>query len=292
KPSTERVIVQLPIAVASFLLNEKRDEVADIQKRSRSEITLVPNATLETPHYEIKRIRGEQLKEEDNGVASYRIHTDVEIEAPVEPIHSSTAARQSEQPAVRRIARTDAPPHAERQTTRSTGASTAGNRARQSQPPTSLFARLWQALKRLFTGTEATAESGRSRHADSRHASRNSAQRSSHNQRRSGRSGSQGNSQARKSAPKRQHGSNAGTRANNDSDAGSSSRSRRGSRSDRNRNNNGRKAGARGGNRQNSNSDNQNRRKPTDNKGARTNASSADQRKGNTPAAKENGNSV
>src|SRR5699024_8520527 len=151
KPSTERVIVQLPIAVASFLLNEKRDEVADIQKRSHSEVTLVPNATLETPHYEIKRIRGEQLKEEDNDAASYRIPTDVEIEAPVEPVHGSTAARKAEQPAVRRIARTDAPPHAERQTTDTSpgDAAAADHGGRRSQPSPSLLARLWQALQRL-----------------------------------------------------------------------------------------------------------------------------------------------
>src|SRR5699024_4236209 len=73
KPSTGRVIVQLPIDVASFLLNEKRDEISDVQSRSHSEITLIPNENLETPHYEIKRIRGDQLQEDDNTARSYRI---------------------------------------------------------------------------------------------------------------------------------------------------------------------------------------------------------------------------
>src|SRR5699024_8773228 len=73
KPSTARVIAQLPINIASFLLNEKRDEIADVQKRANTEITLVPNATLETPHYEIKRVRRDQLQEDDNAAASYRI---------------------------------------------------------------------------------------------------------------------------------------------------------------------------------------------------------------------------
>ena len=51
KPATGRVIVQLPVAVASFLLNEKRDDIAGVEKRSGTQVTLVPNHTLETPHY-------------------------------------------------------------------------------------------------------------------------------------------------------------------------------------------------------------------------------------------------
>src|SRR5699024_4377391 len=83
KPSTGRVIAQLPIDVGSFLLNEKRDEVSAVQNRSHSEITLIPNASLQTPHYDIKRVRGDQLQEEDNDACSYRIDNEVEIEAPV-----------------------------------------------------------------------------------------------------------------------------------------------------------------------------------------------------------------
>src|SRR5699024_5988068 len=103
KPSTARVIAQLPINIASFLLNEKRDEIADVQKRANTEITLVPNATLETPHYEIKRVRRDQLQEDDNAAASYRIDTEVDIETPVEPARES-ASRAPEKPAVGRIA--------------------------------------------------------------------------------------------------------------------------------------------------------------------------------------------
>jgi len=109
KPSTGRVIVQLPIAVASFLLNEKRDDITGVEKRSKTQVTLVPNHTLETPHYEIKRVRGDQLTEEQNNATSYRIDTHVDIEKPAEPDHAGRAAATREEPAVKRVARTDAP---------------------------------------------------------------------------------------------------------------------------------------------------------------------------------------
>ncbi|AWN16994.1 Rne/Rng family ribonuclease [Salinisphaera sp. LB1] len=80
KPGTGRVIVQLPIPVASFLLNEKRSDLADVERRAKTRITLVPNNELETPHYEIRRVRGDQLTEEDNNAASYKIDTQVDIE--------------------------------------------------------------------------------------------------------------------------------------------------------------------------------------------------------------------
>src|SRR5699024_1806199 len=111
-------------------------------KRSSSEITLVPNSTLETPHYEITRVRADQLQEGDNAARSYRIDTEVEIEAPVEPKHSSTTARKPEKPAVGRIARTDAPPHTDDNSqprqARSAGKSEAAT--------PSLLTRLWQAI--------------------------------------------------------------------------------------------------------------------------------------------------
>jgi ribonuclease E len=109
KPASGRVIVQLPLAVASFLLNEKRDDIAGVEKRSKTQVTLVPNSTLETPHYEIKRVRGDQLAEDANDATSYRLDTNVEIEKPVEPQRASAASTTREEPAVKSVARPEAP---------------------------------------------------------------------------------------------------------------------------------------------------------------------------------------
>ena len=61
KEMTGKVIAQVPITVASFLLNEKRQALSDIQTRRSIEVAVIPNPYLDTPHYEINRIRSDGL---------------------------------------------------------------------------------------------------------------------------------------------------------------------------------------------------------------------------------------
>ncbi len=100
KESTARVEVQLPVNVATFLLNEKRNAVSAIEKRHEISIVLVPNTDLMTPNYELKRIRAEDLPSEETAKPSYELATP--IEEPTEmmaPVQRATA----EEPAVRGI---------------------------------------------------------------------------------------------------------------------------------------------------------------------------------------------
>ncbi len=64
KEGTGQVIAQLPISVATYLLNEKREAVREIETRCNVSILLIPNHTLETPHYSIERIRRKAGSEE------------------------------------------------------------------------------------------------------------------------------------------------------------------------------------------------------------------------------------
>lgn len=64
KEKTARMVVQLPISVASFLLNEKRANLAAIEKRYGVCLFLVPSPHLETPAFKIERIRGKGKDEE------------------------------------------------------------------------------------------------------------------------------------------------------------------------------------------------------------------------------------
>ncbi len=73
KDRTARVIAQLPVSVAVFLLNEKRAHISEIEERSNCQLSLVANPNFETPQYEIKRVRGDQLKDEDNGAMSHQL---------------------------------------------------------------------------------------------------------------------------------------------------------------------------------------------------------------------------
>jgi ribonuclease E len=93
RSSVVRALV--PLNIASYLLNEKRGDVQQIEKRTGTHLVIVPNVNMETPQYEVQRIRDDQVAEE-MGVPSYEL-TDagaqpVEFELPKEPV---TVARQA-----------------------------------------------------------------------------------------------------------------------------------------------------------------------------------------------------
>jgi len=59
-----QLVVQLPISVATFMLNEKRNQLDTIERRHSVKLLLIPNPHLDTPHYDIERVKdgGEQGK--------------------------------------------------------------------------------------------------------------------------------------------------------------------------------------------------------------------------------------
>ena len=77
KDSTASVLCQVPVDVASFLLNEKRSEIAKIELKQRINVLLVPNKTLETPNYKLERLKHDDPRL-DNIEASYKMADAVE----------------------------------------------------------------------------------------------------------------------------------------------------------------------------------------------------------------------
>ncbi len=63
KEHTSALHVQLPIEVATYLLNEKRAEIHEIEERLKVDVILIPNIHLETPKYKITRLRHEDTKQ-------------------------------------------------------------------------------------------------------------------------------------------------------------------------------------------------------------------------------------
>src|SRR6188472_3548029 len=61
KENTAQVVAQVPVDVATFLLNEKRNEVLSIETRFKVNVLLVPNRHLETPNYTVARMRHDEL---------------------------------------------------------------------------------------------------------------------------------------------------------------------------------------------------------------------------------------
>lgn len=72
KENTSALHVQLPVDVATYLLNEKRGEVYDIEVRQRINIVLIPNIHIETPNYTITRIRHDDIKSNET-ISSYKL---------------------------------------------------------------------------------------------------------------------------------------------------------------------------------------------------------------------------
>jgi ribonuclease E len=65
--------VQVPVDVGTFLLNEKRIDIARIEARHRVNLLIIPNRHLETPQHEIIRLRHDQLNLEGTTLASYEM---------------------------------------------------------------------------------------------------------------------------------------------------------------------------------------------------------------------------
>ena len=64
KDNTGQVLVQAPVEIANFLLNEKRNALREIEQRHDAPIVIVADEQLQTPHYEVTRIRDNEMGEE------------------------------------------------------------------------------------------------------------------------------------------------------------------------------------------------------------------------------------
>jgi ribonuclease E len=73
KERTGRVIAQVPVDVATYLINEKRDWLNQIESRDRVSLVIVPNPHLQTPAYSLRRIRDDEKELPENTTVSYQI---------------------------------------------------------------------------------------------------------------------------------------------------------------------------------------------------------------------------
>ncbi|VVP64625.1 Ribonuclease E [Pseudomonas fluorescens] len=89
KDRTAEVRAQVPIPVAAFLLNEKRNSITKIELRTRARIVILPNDHLETPHFEVQRLRDDS-PEAHSGQSSYEIAA---AAAEVEEVQPAAATR-------------------------------------------------------------------------------------------------------------------------------------------------------------------------------------------------------
>ncbi|HFQ91543.1 MAG TPA: ribonuclease E/G, partial [Chromatiales bacterium] len=76
KENTARIVCQLPVNVATYLLNEKRNAVTEIESRQNIRLILIANPSMETPNFEVTRQRREDVTDEQ--AASYEMVKEVE----------------------------------------------------------------------------------------------------------------------------------------------------------------------------------------------------------------------
>ena len=152
KERSSIVRARVPMSVAAYLLNEKRREVADIEQRTETHVVIVPAVELETPQYDIQRIRDDTVDTEGS-VPSYEFTAPSQVSEV--PEIRETRASQTEQAAVKVVP--VAPPPREPAKRPSQRAKSAKS-AKAAKPKSGLANLLRSVKTNLFGGDSPPAE--------------------------------------------------------------------------------------------------------------------------------------
>ena len=101
KDNTGEVHAQVPVDVATFLLNEKRAELFVMEERLDVNVVLIPNIHLENPHYEINRIRSDDV--EEDSAPSYKRVAEPEADDNAKPFGNERVKAARPEPAVKGV---------------------------------------------------------------------------------------------------------------------------------------------------------------------------------------------
>ncbi len=103
KDNTGKILAKIPVECATYLLNEKRAKVDDIEQRRGVNIVIIPDPKLETPHYVIERVKDNDThRHESNYKKSYELTTEEEAVDFLDMASSTTPVPETA--AVQRIA--------------------------------------------------------------------------------------------------------------------------------------------------------------------------------------------
>ncbi len=147
KDNSAQVLAIVPVAVASYLLNEKRRSVQHIEKFHNVRVIIVPNADMETPHFEVLRVRGG----EESDALSYLIPKNLEALKEAEAAELQQPERiikKREEPVLQGFAAPKQPAP----TAKPAAAKPAAAPAPVEEKP-GLFSRLFSAIANFFSGS-------------------------------------------------------------------------------------------------------------------------------------------
>ncbi|OQS31896.1 ribonuclease E/G [Chromobacterium haemolyticum] len=141
KENTGAVHAQVPVDVATFLLNEKRSEIHSIEERLDVDVVLIPNIHLETPHYKIVRVRHDDLAEAGEAPSYKRV--EVQEEDVITNFGYEKPKLERQEAAVKGITPQQPAPSVA---------------AKAAEPEPGLFGKLGAWVKSLFAEPEAVAQ--------------------------------------------------------------------------------------------------------------------------------------
>ncbi|NLW05009.1 MAG: ribonuclease E [Pseudomonadaceae bacterium] len=151
KENTAQIRAVLPVTVATFLLNEKRSPLYDLGKRQQVEVLVIPNPDMHTPHYDVVRVREDELGETDVIVASYEL--DVSEHNDKEPVSNNEKVTGFVEAAVQNVIRTTPAPAAVEQEKPVSNTASAPTVEVEEKPGL-----LGRFIKMLFGGSNTTPE--------------------------------------------------------------------------------------------------------------------------------------
>lgn len=149
KESSKEIRAITPVPVATFLLNEKRNEISEIEERNNIRLTILPNPSMETPHFDVQRIRA-QDEVEDGKEYSYKLAAQATKDDTVDLIEPSKL------PPILKPAVENLPPPTQTATSKVADSTKGGNsgKAAPKEKSESMLKRLWRTL---FAISEAPA---------------------------------------------------------------------------------------------------------------------------------------
>ena len=82
KDRTAKVVAEVPVEVATYLINEKREWLRTLEDKSDVDLVVVPNLNIETPEYSIRRVREDELEHPEFKRLSYQMPTPAKVPDP------------------------------------------------------------------------------------------------------------------------------------------------------------------------------------------------------------------
>ena len=153
KERTARVIVQVPVDVATYLMNEKRDWLRSTEEKTGVNIVLVPNPHIQTPEYSFRRLRDDE--------AALPEHNQVSYQMPIAPVVADPTLERDKAPVEAPAVATFMP---------ATAAPIVAPPVQAPEPtatraeaaPTAPRPGLWARIRNFFAGDDTTTQDGRS----------------------------------------------------------------------------------------------------------------------------------